>query len=121
MGNLVLSPLRDQYNYLFINLGSTTSGHTDHEPECDGIKAKEMVLTHQIKQLEKVVQSCDQEIHRLQTLLGERVVSNISDPTIRLIYLEEYSRNLEKVPVLMISLKQRCSVTGNYQFPPLQI
>lgn len=85
------------------------------------MKAKEAILTNQIEQLEKVVQSCDHEIHRLQALLGERVVTNISDPTIRLIYLEEYSRNLEKVCVLVLSLKYRYSWNDNPQLPPLQI
>ncbi len=31
---------------------------------------------------------------------GEQVVSNIPNPTARLIYLEEYSRNLEQVIIL---------------------
>lgn len=85
------------------------------------MKAKEAILTNQIKQLEKVVQSCDHEIHRLQALLGEHVVTNISDPTIRLIYLEEYSRNLEKVCVLALSLKYRYFRNDSPQLPSLQI
>lgn len=69
----------------------------DSDLENDRTRAREAVHVDQIKQLEKAIQKRDHEIHHLQNLLGERVVSNISDTTTRLIYLEEHSRKLEEV------------------------
>ena len=72
-------------------------------------EAQKAVHDKRTKDLEKAVQKRDTEIHHLQSLLGERVVSNISDPTTRLVYLEEYSRNLEEVVDTTVTfLKNRC-------------
>lgn len=60
-------------------------------------KAREEVLLHRTKHLEKAVQKRDDEIRHLQNLLGERVVSTYSDTSTRLIYLEEHCRKLEEV------------------------
>jgi hypothetical protein len=61
------------------------------------VKAREEVLLHRTKHLEKAVQKRDDEIRHLQNLLGERVVSTYSNTSTRLIYLEEHCRKLEEV------------------------
>ena len=78
------------------------------EPETDltSLRVEKAVFSKRTKELQKDIQNRDSEIQHLQSLLGEQVVSNIPNPTTRLIYLEEYSRNLEQVVILQsISLK----------------
>lgn len=94
----------------------------DKELENDEVTAKEAVVLHQIKQLEKTISVLEDEIQHLQNLLGERVVSKISDPTNRLIYLEEHSRSLEQVKVPNIQTqftKKRCFRNNHRQLIPL--
>lgn len=50
-----------------------------------------------MEELEKVVELREEEIDCLETMLGKRIVANISDPAARLIFLEEHCRNLEQV------------------------
>jgi hypothetical protein len=69
----------------------------DHESEYDEIKTREAALIYKIERLEVAIQGRDEEIQFLQSILGERAVANRSDPATRLIYLEEHSRNLERV------------------------
>jgi nucleotidyltransferase/DNA polymerase involved in DNA repair len=87
-------------------------GYTDYTekpgPETDltSLRVEKAVLSKRTKELEKDIHKRDSEIQNLQSLLGEQVVSNIPNPAIRLIYLEEYSRTLEQVIILAsMSLK----------------
>jgi hypothetical protein len=85
-------------------------GSTDYTeksgPETDltSLHVEKAVLSKRTKEMEKSIQNRDSEVQHLQSLLGEQVVSNIPNPTARLIYLEEYSRNLEQVTIPQASL-----------------
>jgi hypothetical protein len=66
----------------------------------DSLKVKKAQLEGRVEELEGVLELREEEIDSLETMLGKRVVANISDPSARLIFLEEHCRNLEQVPHL---------------------
>jgi hypothetical protein len=69
----------------------------ERKEELDSLQVKKAQLEGRVEELERVLESRDEEIDSLETMLGKRVVANISDPAARLIFLEEHCRNLEQV------------------------
>jgi hypothetical protein len=67
--------------------------------ELESAKARENSLAHRLQHLEDEVNLRNNEIRHLQDLVGRTLTSN-SNPSTRLIYLEEHTRNLEQVTAL---------------------
>jgi len=63
----------------------------------DSLRLKKKQLEGKAEDLEKAIKCRDEEIDSLEMMLGKRVVANISDPSARLIFLEEHCRTLEQV------------------------
>jgi len=65
----------------------------------DSLRLKKKQLEGKVEDLEKAIKWRDEEIDSLEVMLGKRVVANISDPSARLIFLEEHCRTLEQVEI----------------------